>query len=314
VTVAVSLGYWQDRPPEEAFATAQLADALGYAELWLGEMATYDAFALATAVGLRTDRIPLTLGPFPVAVRDPAMIAMGAASVAAITGRPVGVALGTSSPLVVEQWHGRSRSRPATALAESAQAVRALLDGEKSAVDGQVVASRGYRLRLRAPRSPLTIAAFGPAAVRVAARYADRMVVNLVSPNMAAELVAALGDGPRPRVAAWVIAAVDAGRDALDQLRRGVVGYLAAPGYAEMFAREGFAELVAFARTRPHPRDLLAAVPFELVAAVGVLGDEAAARARIAAYHKAGVDEVVLVPAATAEDPAGERTLRALAP
>ena len=45
-------------------------------------MATYDAFALAVAAAAHTERIPFTLGPFAVIVRDPAMIAMGAASVA----------------------------------------------------------------------------------------------------------------------------------------------------------------------------------------------------------------------------------------
>ena len=318
MTVSVSLGYWQDRPAEEAFATARLADALGYPELWIGEMATYDAFALATAVGLRTERIALTLGPLAVTVRDPAMIAMGAASVAAITKRPVGVALGTSSSVVVEEWHGRSRQRPPTALAESARAVRALLDGERSAVKGEVVASRGYRLRLPAPKSPLTVAAFGPAAVQVAARHADRMVINLVSPRTAADLVAALtaaaGEATRPRVAAWIVAAVDSGPEAIDQLRRGIVGYLAAPGYAEMFAREGFGDLVTYARTRPHPRELLAAIPDELVAAVGLIDSVASAQARISDYQAAGVDDVVLVPASTDGDPAGERTLHALAP
>ncbi len=249
---------------------------------------------LATAVGLRTERIGLTLGPLAVAVRDPAMIAMGVASVAAITGRPVGVALGTSSPVVVEQWHGRSRRRSAVALAESARVVRRLLAGARSEELGELVGSTGYRLRLPPPRSPLTVAAFGPAAVRVAARYADRMVVNLVSPRMAGDLVRDLDVAwaaqpteveARPRVAAWVVAAVDAGPVGVEQLRRGVVGYLAAPGYGEMFAREGFAELVAYARTRPHPKDLLAAIPDELVAAVGLIGDGATARDRIEEYQ-----------------------------
>ena len=104
----VVLGYWQDRSPEENLDVAVRADALGYRELWIGEMATYDAFALATAIGLRTPRIGLTIGPLAVAVRTPVSVAMGVASVAALVGRPVGVALGTSSDVVVEEWHGRS--------------------------------------------------------------------------------------------------------------------------------------------------------------------------------------------------------------
>src|SRR5208282_4357663 len=119
-TLAVSLGYWQDRPPEEALLTAKAADRLGYGELWLGEMATYDAFALATAAGLATERIRLVIGPLAVSVRDPMQIARGVASVAALTGRPTAVALGTSSPLVVGDWHGRDPAGSQVMLRESA--------------------------------------------------------------------------------------------------------------------------------------------------------------------------------------------------
>ncbi|MEV0973189.1 LLM class F420-dependent oxidoreductase [Microtetraspora glauca] len=312
LSLSVSLGLWQDRPAEEALLTARAADELGYPELWIGEMATYDAFALATAIGLATTRIGLTVGPLAVAVRDPMMIAMGAASVAGLTGRRVDVAVGTSSPLVVEEWHGRSRARSATALRETVEAIRPLLDGERSDFAGSCVASSGYRLRLPAPRSRLSVAAFGPSAVRTAA-LADRMVLNLVTPASARRLTARLrAVNPATSVVAWVTAAVDPDRAAVDRIRRAVVGYLPAPGYGEMFAEAGFADVVEFARTRPHPRELLAAVPDELVASVALLGDADAVGARLSAYAAAGVDEVALVPVSTDRDPGGAATLKAL--
>src|ERR687897_889049 len=83
--------------PSEILGLASLADELGYAELWIGEGPTWDAFVLATGVGLVTRNSSLTVGPVPVSVRDPATISRGAASVASVTGRRVGVALGTSS-------------------------------------------------------------------------------------------------------------------------------------------------------------------------------------------------------------------------
>ncbi|MFC4943626.1 LLM class F420-dependent oxidoreductase [Pseudonocardia sp. GCM10023141] len=314
-SLEVSLGLWQDRPPAEVLETAALADALGFRAIWIGEMATWDAFALGAHVGAALRHSNLVLGPFAVAVRDPMMIAMGAASVAALTGRTVGVALGTSSTVVVERWHGRDRVRSATALAESAQAVRALLDGSRADLDGAVVRSSGYRLRLPAPRSELAIAAFGEHAIRAAARHGDRVVLNLVDVDTVALLVeqvraaAAEAGRPCPRVAVWVTAAVDHGPAAVEQLRRGVVGYLAAPGYSTMFTRAGFGELVAFAQTGPHPGALLARVPAELSRAVGLVGDAAHVEARIRAYLAAGADDVVIVPAATDEDPAGAHTL-----
>ncbi|MEU8143130.1 LLM class F420-dependent oxidoreductase [Nonomuraea sp. NPDC048901] len=312
-SLTVSLGLWQDRPAQEALLTARAADELGYPSLWIGEMATYDAFALATAVGLATSRIGLTIGPLAVSVRDPMMIAMGAASVAALTGRQVDVAVGTSSPLVVEGWHGRSRARSATALREAVEALRPLLAGERSDFTGTSVSSNGYRLRLPAPRSRLLVAAFGPSAVRTAA-LADRMVLNLITPASAGRLVAQLrAVNPATSVAAWVTAAVDPDREAIDRIRRAVVGYLPAPGYGEMFAEAGFADVVAFARTRPHPRELFAAVPDELVASVSLLGDVDAVAARLSAYAAAGVEEVALVPVSTDRDPGGAATLKALA-
>jgi probable F420-dependent oxidoreductase len=319
VRLEVSLGLWQDRPAGEVVRTAEIADALGFGAVWIGEMATWDAFALGTYIGARLRNAQLVLGPFAVAVRDPAMIAMGAASVAALTGRVVSVALGTSSPVVVEQWHGRDRSRSGLALEESARAVRLLLDGEKADVDGQVVRTSGYRLRLDAPKSELVIAAFGPKAIAAAARHADRLVLNLLDPDSVRTLVAQLRaeadtlGRPCPRVAVWTCCAIDPSAAAEDQLRRGVVGYLAAPGYSDMFRRAGFGELVDYASTRPHPADLLARVPAELNQVVGLVGTGDEIAARIAEYADAGADDIVLVPAATDDDPAGEHTLRVAA-
>jgi probable F420-dependent oxidoreductase len=334
--LSVSLGLWQDRPAGEVVRTAEVADALGYGEIWIGEMATFDAFALGAVVAGRTSRAALTVGPLAVAVRDPVMIAMGAGSLAELTGRTVNVALGSSSPVVVEQWHGRRQERTALALAESATAVRALLDGGKADVRGEVISTRGFRLRTRAPGTPLTIAAFGRGAVKAAARHADRMVINLVTPKSAARLVQMLHDEcralgrPVPTVAVWLATVVGSGgtgtepaaegggtgptAESVEQLRRGLVAYLSAPGYGEMFAEAGFGDVVRFARTRPHPGELLAAIPAELTGHVSLVGDQGAVRARLAEYASAGVDEVALVPGSSDADPAGVATLTALAP
>ncbi|MEU9841033.1 LLM class F420-dependent oxidoreductase [Actinomadura sp. NPDC048032] len=314
--LTVSLGLWQDRPAREALETAALADELRFPELWIGEMATYDAFALAVAVAARTSSIMLTPGPLPVAVRDPMMIAMAVASLADLTGRVAGVAIGTSSPHVVERWHGRERRDPPTALAESAEVLRHLLAGERAGFEGRTVRVQDYRLRLPAPRTPITIAAFGAAAVRAAARHADRMVVSLVTADSAGRLAARLrsesdaAGTSAPPVAAWVPVAVDGGAQAREQVRRAVVGYLAAPGYAQMFEEAGFGDVVALARSRPHPSELLAAVPDELVHAVAALGEPEEVAARLASY---AVDEIAVLPCCTDEDPAGEHTLRTLA-
>ena len=301
--ISVVLPYWPDRPAGEALEVAAAADDLGFDELWIGEMATFDAFALATAIGLRTSRIALTIGPLAVGVRSPATIAMGVASCANLVARDVNVALGTSSMLVVEAWHERARRQPARTLEHTATTVRSLLAGGKS--DG------GFRLRLEPRPCSIGIAAFGPRAVRIAATHGDRMVLNLVTPKTAARLCEQHNAAGGARTAVWVPAAVDPEDDDRAQLTRALVAYLAAPGYAEVFAEAGFGDVVAFARTRPHPRELLEAIPPELVEAVGLIGDVKAVTKRIAEYRAAGIDDICVVPA-TASDRAGRRTLTSL--
>lgn len=304
--------------PDDDMRTAMLADRLGFGELWVGEGWVWDAFALATAIGLGTEQIALTVGPIPVSVRDPATIARAAASTAALVHRPVGVAFGTSSVRVVEAMHGRSRSRPVTTLAESVQAVRGLFGADGADFDGDMVATHGYRLRLPPPTGPLTVAAFGDRAVRVAAEHADRMVLDLVSPPAAREYRAKLDTAarqvgrPAPQLAAWIPAAVDPDPDSYAQVMWSLVGYLPVAGYREMFTAAGFGAAVQQAAAGTDPNTLYGALPADAARRIGLVGDLATVTARLERYAEAGLDEVVLVPA-TAGDPAGERTLTALA-
>lgn len=310
---------WMGRPQEEVIEVAKHADALGYSSLWLPEAAAYDVFALATYIGLQTEQIEMVLGALPVTVRDPVMIARGISSVQALSGRTTSACLGTSSDFIVETWHGRSREHSGTALGESAQALRALLAGEKSQLNGKVVSTNGFKLRLGTPPTPITMAAFGPYALKMAARYADRLVLNLLDAATAKSVIdqfaAYCKDAGRdvPPVALWVGTAIDQGTASFEQLRSGTVGYLMAPGYSDMFLKAGYTELIEYARTRPHPRDLLAKVPDELVRGVSIIGDQGTVTERIAQYAAAGIDELIFQPTSTDEDPAARQTLARIA-
>lgn len=294
---SVVLGQWLDRPLSTDLQIAQLADRLGYDELWVPEMAKADAPAMAAWITGRTERIGLTLGPLAVTVRSPVQIAMALQTVAA-TGRRVGVALGTSST-VVARWHGRSRTGAAERLTATTVELAELLAG------GRV---NGFRLPAPpAPPPAITVAAFGPRAV-AAAQDADRMVLNMVTVEAAARLAP-----QHPNTAVWLCAAIDPSEEERAWLARGFVGYLAAPGYGEMFIDAGFGELVEFARTRPGPKEVFARMPDDLIDRVALVGTESQVRARIAEYEAAGITEVCLVPSAP-DHPSAARTLALLAP
>jgi probable F420-dependent oxidoreductase len=295
--LSVVLGEWLDRPLAADLAVAVEADRLGYPEVWVGEMAKLDAPVMAAAVVRATERIAPCLGPLAVTIRTSAQIALATATLAATTGRPINVALGTSSD-VVHRWHGRARQGSADALAAALSELRALFAGEKV---------NGFHLREPPPAPVLTVAAFGPRALAAAAG-ADRLALNMVTVDAAARLAA-----HHANTAVWLAAAVDPTPQERRWLTRGYVGYLPAPGYGEMFTAAGFGDLVELARRRPHPKELAARVPDELLDAVALVGDEAAVRRRIADYAAAGVAEIGLV-VPPLDSPSGRRTLEALAP
>ncbi|MFL5822143.1 MAG: LLM class F420-dependent oxidoreductase, partial [Solirubrobacteraceae bacterium] len=279
--------------------------------------ATFDAFALATAVGDRTDGLALKIGPLAVGVRSPVAIALAASSVATLICRPVGVALGASSPVIVTGWHDRPWDGLALRMRETVLALRSLLAGERIQFDGERVRAHGFKLRRPQPGSSITVAAFGPEMTRVAARHADEVVLNLVTPEHVAavrhridEEAAAVGQ-PAPRLAVWVPAALEPEEAALAQLGGQLAVYLGAPGYGEMFGRLGFGSLVDRARAGARRAELASAMPADLVAQIGALGSVHELAARVAAYGQAGADHVGIVPA-TAEDPAGARVMAAL--
>jgi probable F420-dependent oxidoreductase len=315
--LGVALPFWLDRADEEAIEIALSAEAARIESLWVGETGSFDAFALATAIGLRTERVRLKIGPLAVGVRSPVEIALGVSSVATLIGRHVDLALGSSSPAIVSGWHGREWTGMPARMRETLATVRAVLAGERIAsADGHMPA-QGFRLRRPQPRTSVTVAAFGPVMTRVAAESADEVVLNLVSPEHVAEVrmrideLAIAAGRPPPRLAVWVPAALNPRAAARAQLADQLAIYLAAPGYREAFTRLGFGELVAKARAGTRRAALAAEVPLEFIRQIGMLGSELEIKQRIAAYHRAGADHVAIVPS-TAGDPGGRNVLEAV--
>lgn len=316
--LGVALPFWLDRADREAVEIALAAEAAGIDTIWVGEMTTFDAFALATAIGLRSPRVRLKVGPLAIGVRSPVAIALGISSVATLTDRPVHLALGASSPTIVAAWHDRTWEAPASRMTETVAALRSILAGNRAELDGRHVRTHGFRLRRPQPDTLISVAAFGPAMTRVAARHADEVVLNLVTAEHLAGVRARIDAEARaagrtpPRLAVWLPVALDPGTRAQAQLSAQLAVYLRPPGYGEMFAELGFGSLVERARSGHGRAELAAAVPPELIARVSAVGSRAEIAERIAAYHDAGADHVAIVPS-TAEDPAGAAVLAAVA-
>lgn len=283
---------------------ATRAEELGFSRVSLAEGWGHDAFVLLTEIALRTSRIGLATGVVNVLGRTPAQLAMAAATLDEVSGGRFRLGLGAGSPALAEGLHGRGFREPAAALGRTVREIRRLLDGERAQ---PLPGARGLRLAARpSHRVPIDVAALGTASTRLAGELGDAWSPFLVPRSGLKAVAAPLEEGaaaaerPRPAVNPGLPTAISDDPTHARGIASWWVGfYLTSMGplYAAMLRRLGLGGLVD---------DVLAANPSPGTTIVpdsaGMLLDElvlwgepAAARALLARWYEAGVDEPTIV-------------------
>ncbi|RNL62917.1 LLM class F420-dependent oxidoreductase [Nocardioides marmoriginsengisoli] len=312
--VGVVLPLWPRQSPGEIFEVAATVSRHPFAEMWLGEMGTWDAMsAMAACISGLAERTTATVGPVPVGVRTPVDLALGLATLGQVSGRAVDLALGASVASIVAGWHGRPHGQAPERTRELIQALRQILSGEVTDFAGAHVRTSGFRLS-GPMRSSVALAAFGPSMVRLAGEVADRAVLNQVTPGEVARIRSELTEAaanvgrPCPEVVVWMMSSLRDDPDSVGQIARNVAIYLRQPRYRSMYEKLGSGrDLRSLAAMSVS--EATRAVPRSLLDAVAAIGPAAVQNSRIDALRRAGADVVCVVPA-TAGD-AGARGLLA---
>ena len=89
----------------ENIELATLAENAGWRGFWVAEATGADAVATASAVAARLESIRVGTAILPMQTRDPLLLAMAATSVGQIAPGGFVLGLGTSTPLIIEDWH-----------------------------------------------------------------------------------------------------------------------------------------------------------------------------------------------------------------
>src|SRR5438552_6346909 len=155
-------------------AFAKEAEELGYDSAWVPEVGGNDAFALGSAVGVATGRIRIGTAVVPMNIRGPAMPAMAASTMNAMSqGRAV-CGIGVSSPQIVSDWNGASYDRPLKRARETIDVLRMMFAGDKVTYTGETLNVNGFRM-LPGPRRPIPIylGALNKQMLRLAGAHAD---------------------------------------------------------------------------------------------------------------------------------------------
>jgi 5,10-methylenetetrahydromethanopterin reductase len=280
--------------PGDLVPSARTVERAGADDLWLIEdcfFTTGPSLAAAALVG--TEQIQVGLGILPAVVRNPAILAMELATLAALgPGRLIG-GIGHG----VQEWMGQIGARqpsPLTALAEVLDAVRALLRGEQVTASGRFVQLREVRLdRPPQPVPPVLAGVFGPKSLALAGRHADGLVLaDWPGPGYVRNARQLAGGGAGFQIAVFAPASLDTDRH---RARARVVGELAASvsrGPGTLRTLPFFDDLAALVQ-RGGPEELLR-MPDDWWLQIGAIGTPDDAAAHVQALTDAGADRVAL--------------------
>ena len=119
------------------------AERVGFDSVWTAEAYGSDAITPLAWIGALTKKIRLGTGIMQMPGRTPAMTAMTAMTIDALSGGRFILGIGPSGPQVVEGWHGVSYGKPIQRTREYIEIVRTILARE--------VASRASRQGIRHP-------------------------------------------------------------------------------------------------------------------------------------------------------------------
>jgi F420-dependent oxidoreductase-like protein len=319
VRTGLFLAYWPWFSFEEQVELARLADELGLDSVWVSEAWGQDAASVLGHLSAVTERVGLGSGLFQIPGRSPAMTAMTAATLDAMSGGRFRLGLGVSGPQVSEGWHGVDFSRPVSRTREYVEIVRAALAREEplhyEGREFQLPITNGtglgkpLKLLAKPVQQPIPIylGAVGPKAVEQAAEIADGWLPFGFDPGRADELLAPIrASGREMDVAPVVMICVDddpaRARDLARPWLTIYMGGMGAKGknfYVEAAERAGFGDSAREVQRLFMEGDrggAAAALSDELIESNAICTDLAGLSARIAEFEQAGVDTLLAMP------------------
>lgn len=270
---------------------------LGYTDAWSAEMNGADAFGPLVLASQWTDRLRLGSAIAGIYNRGPALLAMEAASLAALAPGRFVAGIGVSSQVIVEDWNGVPLDRPYQRARDTLRFLRSALAGEKVTAAYETFTIRGFRLD-PAPEQPpgLALAALRPGMIRLAAAHADGVITNFLTPADVPTVRAVAGPDAELIARVFVIPSPDA-EAARAAARRLVAAYLTVPAYAafhDWLGRGGELRPMQAAWAAGDRRAALTLIPDKIVDELVVHGEPARCRERLAAYQAGGLDTPVI--------------------
>ncbi|PZS37027.1 MAG: LLM class flavin-dependent oxidoreductase [Pseudonocardiales bacterium] len=288
------------------------AEQLGYRAFSVAEGWGHDSTVLLADIARRTSTIQIGTSVLNVWGRSAATMAMSAITLADLSGGRYVLGLGAGSPVLAEGLHDVAFRDPVHRLETVTRQVRRLLDGHR--LDQSITTgNRALRLAVTPPAPiPVSVAALGPQAIRVAGRFADAWAPFFLPRSKLVQSLETPARDVAGRLQIWPGIACAVARDTAQARALAawwITFYLTTMGplYPRTLRRLGFgAEVDAVIEANP-PGTTTPCLPEaarRLVEELSLCGTPEPAREQLECWYTAGADlpTLALPPGADPED------------
>ncbi len=267
--------------------------------VWIPETWGAEGFAMLGMLSQRLSSCRLGTSVVNAYSRSPALVAMGAATVDAVSGGRMVLGLGAGSRAIVEGLHGGRFDRPLARVREYVEVVRKAAAGGRLEHSGPAFRLGGFTPMVRPAggRIPIYLAAVGRGMARLAWEVADGVIFYLRPPAEMKRTVSELRreSGRGIDVACQIITAVSADGGAARERARATLafyvavgeayrGFLAASGYRDEAARIRAAYLAGGAAAAA------AEATDRMLDDLTICGTPGECAGKLAEFREAGVD------------------------
>ncbi|MEV1291413.1 LLM class F420-dependent oxidoreductase [Pseudonocardia sp. NPDC049635] len=316
-----------DDPIRNADAVTDMERA-GLDVVWAAEAYSFDAVSLLGYLAARTERVEIGSAILPIYSRTPALTAMTAAGLDALSGGRFNLGLGASGPQVIEGFHGVPYDKPVARTREIIEICRRTWRRERLTNEGiyPLPLPEGQGTGLGKPLKlinhpkradiPIWVAALGDKNLEMTAELAHGWLPHVVLPEKIQEV---FGDalaagfakrapelGPLQITGGGICALEEEMFEPARQAARGMyalyIGGMGARGrnfYNTVFARQGYADeakIVQDLYLDGKKEEAMAALPDEFIDKVALIGPEGHVRERIAALRENGFTHLHVNP------------------
>ncbi|MGB3734964.1 MAG: TIGR03564 family F420-dependent LLM class oxidoreductase [Ilumatobacter sp.] len=227
---------------------AVAAEQAGFSSYWLAEHPTggFDALTVLTVIGQSVESMELGTAIVPTYPRHPAILAGQALTTQAAITSKLSLGIGMSHRVMMAEL-GIHDDKPIRHLREYLDVLMPMIETGRVDAQGETLSARATALSRPDVVPEVTVAALGPQALRVAAKYAAGTNLAWCGPKTIREhIVPTITDAadkagrPAPRIIATLpVCVTDEPETARAKLTENTQMYMTLPSYQAMFAREG---------------------------------------------------------------------------